>query len=69
VAGETFVYVAKQQTTPQGVSQLVAQQRRVKLGNIKQNYYQVLAGLQPEDEIIISGLLNIRDGVPIVPES
>ncbi|BAY15564.1 hypothetical protein NIES21_13810 [Anabaenopsis circularis NIES-21] len=69
VAGETFVYVAKQQTTPQGVSQLVAQQRRVKLGNIKNNYYQVLAGLQPEDEIMISGLLNIRDGVAIVPES
>ncbi|MBE9005435.1 efflux RND transporter periplasmic adaptor subunit [Fortiea sp. LEGE XX443] len=69
VAGETFVYVAKTETTPQGVSQLVAQQRRVKLGNIKRNYYQVLAGLQPEDEIIISGLLNVRDGVPIVPES
>jgi len=69
VAGETFVYVAKQQTTPQGVSQLVAQQRRVKLGNIKQNYYQVLAGLESEEQIIISGLLNIRDGVPIVPES
>ncbi|ALF55027.1 hemolysin D [Nostoc piscinale CENA21] len=69
VAGETFVYVAQQQTTPQGISQLVAQQRRVKLGNIKNNYYQVLAGLQPEDKIIISGLLNIRDGVPIVPES
>ncbi|MBU7584319.1 MAG: efflux RND transporter periplasmic adaptor subunit [Nostoc sp. TH1S01] len=69
VAGETFVYVAKQQTTPQGVSQLVAQQRQVKLGNMTNNYYQVLAGLQPEDQIIISGLLNIRDGVPIVPES
>ncbi|MBD2493734.1 efflux RND transporter periplasmic adaptor subunit [Nostoc sp. FACHB-280] len=69
VAGETFVYVAQQQTTPQGISQLVAQQKRVKLGNIKNNYYQVLAGLQPEDKIIISGLLNIRDGVSIVPES
>jgi RND family efflux transporter MFP subunit len=69
IAGETFVYVAKKHTTPQGVSQLVAEQRRVQVGDIKRNNYQVFAGLQPEDEIVVSGLLNLRDGVPIVPES
>jgi len=69
IAGDTFVYVVKQETTPQGASQLVAQQRRVQVGDIKRNHYQVLAGLQPEDEIVVSGLLNLKDGVPIVPES
>lgn len=80
VAGETFIYVTVQaplkssqgeklQAEQQGASQLVARQKRVKLGNIKGNNYQVLEGLQPGEKIIISGLLNLRDGVPIVPES
>ncbi|MEH2107108.1 efflux RND transporter periplasmic adaptor subunit [Nostoc sp.] len=68
VGGDTFVYVVEK-TSPQGVSQQVARQRRVKLGEIKGNNYQVIEGLQPEDKVIISGLLNLRDGVAIVPES
>jgi RND family efflux transporter MFP subunit len=69
IAGETYVYVAKKQTTPQGVDQLLAEQRRVRVGDIKRNNYQVLEGLQPQEEIVVTGLLNLRDGVPIVPES
>ncbi|MEH2249702.1 efflux RND transporter periplasmic adaptor subunit [Nostoc sp.] len=69
VAGDTFVYVVETEKSPQGVSQQVARQRRVKLGEIKGNNYQVIEGLQPEDQVIISGLLNLRDGVAIVPES
>ncbi|BDI15617.1 hemolysin D [Nostoc cf. commune SO-36] len=69
VGGDTFVYVVETETSPQGVSQQVARQRRVKLGEIKGNNYQVIEGLQPEDKVIISGLLNLRDGVAIVPET
>ncbi|MEH2168789.1 MAG: efflux RND transporter periplasmic adaptor subunit [Nostoc sp.] len=68
VGGDTFVYVVETETSPQGVSQQVARQKRVKLGEIKGNNYQVIEGLQPEDKVIISGLLNLRDGVAIVPE-
>ncbi len=68
VAGETFVYVAQTENTPEGNSQLVARQKRVKLGNIQGNNYQVLEGLQPIDNIIVSGLLNLRDGVPVIVE-
>lgn len=68
VAGETFAYVTQTEKSPQGVSQLVARQKRVKLGGITGNNYQVLEGLQPDEKIIVSGLLNLRDGVPIVPE-
>lgn len=68
VAGETFVYVAQTENTPEGNSQLVARQKRVKLGNIQGNNYQVLEGLQPTDNIIVSGLLNLRDGVPVIAE-
>ncbi|MBN3925264.1 efflux RND transporter periplasmic adaptor subunit [Nostoc sp. NMS4] len=69
VGGDTFVYVVETEISPQGVSQQVARQRRVKLGEIKDNNYQVIEGLQPEDKVIISGLLNLRDGMAIVPES
>ncbi|BAY64488.1 secretion protein HlyD [Calothrix brevissima NIES-22] len=68
VAGETFAYVAQTENSPQGTPQLVARQKRVKLGNIQGNNYQVLEGLQPEEKIIVSGLLNLRDGVPVTPE-
>ncbi len=68
VGGETFVYVVETEKSPQGVSQQVARQKRVKLGQIRGNSYQVMAGLQPEDKIIISGLLNLTDGVAIAPE-
>ncbi|MEH1853327.1 MAG: efflux RND transporter periplasmic adaptor subunit [Nostoc sp.] len=68
IGGDTFVYVVETEKSPQGVSQQVARQRQVKLGEIKGNNYQVIEGLQPEDKVIISGLLNLRDGVAIVPE-
>jgi RND family efflux transporter MFP subunit len=63
VAGETFVFVPQTEK-----SQLVAKQKPVKLGNIKGNNYQVIEGLQPGEKIIVSGLLNLRDGLPITPE-
>jgi len=69
VAGENFVYVTQMQKSPQGKPLLVARQRRVKLGNIEGNNYQVLGGLKPGEKIIVSGLLNLRDGAPIIPES
>ena len=68
VAGENFVYVMQTKQSPDGKSQLVARQKRVKLGTIKGNSYQVIEGLQPGEKIIVSGLLNLRDGVPVNPQ-
>ncbi len=69
VGGETFVYVAETApSVPGKPSQLVAKQKPVKLGNIKGNNYQVIKGLQPGEQVITSGLLNLRDGNAIVPE-
>ncbi|MBR8837447.1 MAG: efflux RND transporter periplasmic adaptor subunit [Stigonema ocellatum SAG 48.90 = DSM 106950] len=69
VAGENFVYVTQMtKQSPQGKPQLVARQKRVKLGNIRGNNYQVLQGLEPGEKIIVSGLLNLRDGAPINPQ-
>jgi len=74
LGGETFVYVV-QPAPPQpeksqpGQTQLVARQIPVKLGEIQGNNYQVLEGLKPGEKIVVSGLLNLKDGAPIIPES
>lgn len=68
IAGETFVFVAETEKSPNGVSQLIAKQKQVKLGNIKGNDYQVVEGLKTDEKLIVSGVQNLRDGLPIIPE-
>ena len=69
LAGETFVYVAKKPDDSQASPDFIAKQKRVKLGNIRGNNYQVLEGLRQGERIIVSGILNLRDGAPIMPDS
>ncbi|MEM1392772.1 MAG: efflux RND transporter periplasmic adaptor subunit [Cyanobacteria bacterium P01_D01_bin.116] len=69
LAGETFVYVAKKPDNLQAKSGFIAKQKRVKLGNIRGNNYQVLEGLRQGERIIVSGILNLRDGAAIIPDS
>lgn len=80
LGGETFVFVAQKSDQPAGNGQspkekatqgepaLVAKQRPVKLGAIQGNQYQVLEGLQPGEQIVVSGLLNLTDGAAIAPQ-
>lgn len=70
LGGQTFVYVVEQQQTPdQEAPQLIARQRPVTLGDIQDNSYQVLDGLQAGEEIVVSGILNLSDGAPIMLSS
>lgn len=68
VSGKSFAYVAEAGTT-NGQTQKVARMRPVTLGDIQQQSYQVLNGLKPGENLIVSGILRLRDGVPIQPES
>ena len=69
LAGETFVYVARKPENSQENPDFIAKQKRVKLGNIRGNNYPVLEGLRQGERIIVSGILNLRDGAAIMPES
>ncbi|MBW4619832.1 MAG: efflux RND transporter periplasmic adaptor subunit [Cyanosarcina radialis HA8281-LM2] len=70
LGGQTFVFVAERSTESQsGQPQLVARQKPVKLGEIQGNNYQVLEGLQPGQEIVTAGVLNLTDGAAIAPDS
>lgn len=79
LGGQTFVYVTAAGTPdelpspdaiPPGapIPEQVARLRPVELGPIQENNYQVLSGLEPGETIIVSGILNLRDGIPIVPQ-
>ena len=57
----------EQQDPSDGPPPTVAKLKSVKLGSLQDNEYQVLEGLSPGDTIVVSGLLNLRDGVPIEP--
>ncbi|MEM6446774.1 MAG: efflux RND transporter periplasmic adaptor subunit [Cyanobacteria bacterium P01_D01_bin.123] len=70
IAGQAFVYVAQPappDVDPEGAQQ-IAEQRPLTLGEIRGNQYQVLEGLQPGESIVTSGVLNLTNGVPIVPD-
>ncbi|MBF2066098.1 MAG: efflux RND transporter periplasmic adaptor subunit [Calothrix sp. C42_A2020_038] len=71
VGGKTFVYVAEPLPDKSSIksSMYIARQKQVKLGNTTGNNYQVLEGLQPNDQVVTSGLLNLRDGDTILPQS
>ncbi|KPQ36238.1 MAG: Multidrug resistance efflux pump [Phormidesmis priestleyi Ana] len=56
-------------TGAEGPPPVVARLKPVKLGDLQGNEYQVLEGLSPGDTVITSGLLNLRDGVPIAPQN
>ena len=82
LGGETFVFVPGEPDPPAegqgpppnnatasgGPPPMVARLQPVKLGELQGNEYQVLEGLQAGDTIITSGLLNLRDGVPIMQQ-
>ena len=66
IAGEAFVYVAEKFNSTAATSQLVAKQKQVKLGKIVDNKYQVIEGLQPGEKVVVSKLLNIKNGDALV---
>ena len=62
ITGQFFVFVAEK-----GDQGLVAKQKSVQLGEIVGNDYVVQGGLQPGEQLIVSGLQKIRDGAPVMP--
>jgi len=63
LSGQDFVFVAE----PQG-KDFVAKQKLVKLGDIEGNAYRVHSGLTPGQKIVVSGIQNLTDGMPIQPK-
>jgi RND family efflux transporter MFP subunit len=68
LAGQNFVFVVER--TPDSEKPgMIARQIPVELGKITGNQQEILKGLQPGQQIVIAGILQLRDGVPIMPET
>lgn len=63
INGQPFVFVAEKD----GGGRLVARQRPVTVGEIIGNDYRVVDGLQPGDEVVVSGVQRLANGAPIRP--
>lgn len=61
ISGQFFAFVAEK--SGQGMT---ATQKPVVLGDIIGNDYVVQGGLQPGEQLIVSGLQKIRDGAPVM---
>lgn len=61
-AGKAFVYVAEKLNSTTPTSQVVAKQKQVKLGKIVDRKYEIIEGLQPGEKVVISKIINIKDG-------
>ena len=66
LGGQDFIFVAEESST-NGKTQLIANQKAIKLGKITGNKQEVLEGLTPKDKIVISGILQLRNGAAIAP--
>jgi RND family efflux transporter MFP subunit len=64
IGGQAFVYVSVASGNGH-----VAKQRAVNLGETVGNNYAVIGGLASGDQVIISGIQFLNDGVPIQPMS
>lgn len=66
MAGQNFVFVVETADKPEN---MVARQIPVEIGKITGNQQEILKGLQPGQQIVVAGILQLRDGAPIMPES
>jgi RND family efflux transporter MFP subunit len=62
INGQPFVFVAEQEH-----GRLVARQRPIEVGEIIGNDYRVLSGLQPNEQVVVSGVQRLMTGAPIRP--
>lgn len=69
LAGEPFIFVAEKSQQTGNAPSLIARQRPVELGSLQGNNYQVLSGVEPGEQVVVSGTLNLMDGAPIIPAS
>lgn len=65
LAGQYFAFVAE----PQSGGTFLAKQHPLTIGETVGNNYEVKAGIQPGDKVIVSGTQFLMDGVPVIPMS
>lgn len=68
IGGQGFVFVAADKTQ-NGKNQPIVHQVPVTLGNIQGQSYQVVRGLKPGDNVVVSQTTKLKDGASITPQA
>ncbi len=68
IGGQSFVYVVEQDTSKEK-PQFVVRQKPVKLGDVQNDRYPVLEGVEVGDQVAVSNILKLREGAAVQPES
>nr|MDJ0555172.1 efflux RND transporter periplasmic adaptor subunit [Microcoleaceae cyanobacterium MO_207.B10] len=68
IGAQAFVFTAEEKIMD-GERKLVAIQKPVKLGTIQGQNYQVVDGLKGDDRIVVSGVVKLRNEIPITDNS
>lgn len=66
IGAQSFVFLVQDQQTPSGETTLVARQTPVELGAIQGQSFEVISGVTAGDRIITEGVVQLRDGSPVV---
>ena len=69
IGGQSFVFVAEEEVTDDGQTLQVVSQRPVQLGALQGNRYRVLEGLEAGEQIAVTNILKLQDGIPIQAET
>ncbi len=70
LGGQQFVFVAEPEEAQQdGEATLVAKQKPIKTLSIQGQAYQVISGVEVGDRVVVSRILDLRNGTPIKEES
>lgn len=64
LGGATFAFVAESDN-----GKLVARQKPVQLGDVQGNDYVILNGINPGEQIIVTGVQMLQDGMPVQTQS
>jgi membrane fusion protein (multidrug efflux system) len=64
--GNTVFLIETQGKGKDGKPQLVAQQKFVTTGDTRGDQIAILKGVKPEDEVVTSGQIKLRNGTPVV---
>lgn len=67
--GQGFVYVITTNKTEAESAQTIVEQRPVVLGEIQGDQYEIVKGIKPGEQIAVSNILKLRNGVPVEPQS
>lgn len=69
LGGQKFVFVAENAKTPEGQESLVARQKPIQVGTIQGQAYQVVGGIKPGEKVVLTRILDLRNGTAIADES